>query len=114
IRTRKIGTDWTCALATRHNGRAGEKLLELECIKWSGWRGFLGTIARSSASEIAARQQGAKRFDFRRYELGEGPHSGSVLHVVVHEQVEGHNQPDIVNHTNEVAFVVALKVRHRR
>jgi hypothetical protein len=32
----------------------------------------------------------------------------------MHEQEIGHHQPDIVNDTNKVTLIVALKVRHRR
>jgi hypothetical protein len=49
---------------------------------------LLGTIAGSRASETVLRKKRAKRLDFRSHEVGEGPHSGSVLHVAVREQVE--------------------------
>ena len=39
----------------------------------------------SSSGEIAIRQERAKRFDFRRHEIGESPYSGRVLHIPVHE-----------------------------
>ena len=75
---------------------------------------MIGSIAGSSASEIPGRQKRAKGLDFRRHEIGEGPHSGGVLHVAVHEQVVGHYQSDIIDDTNKLTLVFPLKVRHRR
>src|SRR5262245_8969715 len=82
-----------------------------ECISGAG---FLATIARSAASEFGARQKRAKRLYFRRYELGEGPHSGCLLHVAVHEQIEGQYQSDIVDDPNKLTLVIPLKMGQRR
>ena len=73
---------------------------------------MLGTIAGSSVSEIALRQKRAKRFDFRRYEIGEGPHSGSVLHVAVHEQVVGQCEPYIIDDAHNLTLAIPLPMRH--
>jgi hypothetical protein len=40
----------------------------------------------------------------------EDTHSGRVLHVAAHQQIEGQYQPDIVDYTNKLALVVALTV----
>ena len=62
-------------------------------------------LAALCISDIAARQERAKRLDLRRHEIGEGPHSGVVLHVAVHEQVIGDYQSDIVYDTNKVTTI---------
>src|SRR5262245_20586386 len=67
----------------------------------------------SSSRKISVRQECAKRLDFRRYEIGECPNSGSVLHIAVHEEVIGNNQPDIVYHPHKLT-AVTLPMWHCR
>src|SRR5678816_1085683 len=53
----------------------------------------------------ATRQKRAKGLDLRRHKIGEGPHSGGVLHVTVHEQVVGHQHAYTIDDANKLSLI---------